>query len=243
MESKEKENGKRAGRGKNNVKYALARPVSLSLTLLCILGILALVIGVVVPQLGSTFESIGQAMKIFLPKAQVWLEELFAGEGAIADYIASINLEDLNWEAWLGTIKDFAVNGAGSVLSYTMSATMAVVNSVVTFFVAFIFAIYVLMQKEKLGRQFSRLLQAVFREKAVEKALHICSLSHATFSKFITGQCVEALILGGMFFVVMGIFRFPYALLVGILIAFTALIPIVGAFIGCFIGAFLILSL
>lgn len=231
---------KRKGR-KSALKDVAARPVSLILTLLCIVGVLALVIGVVVPQLGNTFESIGLAMKAFLPKAQLWLEEMFAGKEEIVDYIESINLEKMNWETWLGAIKDFAINGAGSVLSYTMSATMIVVNSVVTFFVAFIFAIYILIQKEKLGRQFTRLIQAVFQEKTVEKILHICSLSYVTFSKFITGQCVEALILGGMFFAVMGIFRFPYALLVGILIAFTALIPIVGAFIGCLIGAFLIL--
>lgn len=226
---------------KNRMGAAMARPVSLTLTLLCLAGVIALVIGVVVPQLGSTFESISDAMKTFLPKAQVWLEETFSGKEEVVNYINSFNLENLDWGKWVATFKDFAVNGAGSVLSYTINATVAVVNSTVTFFVAFIFAIYVLTQKEKLARQFTKIIQAFFSPKAVERILHVCSLSHDTFSKFITGQCVEALILGAMFFVVMGIFRFPYALLVGILIAFTALIPIVGAFIGCFIGAFLIL--
>lgn len=231
--------GEEQSRGKK--AKTLARPVSLLLTLLCLIGVIALVIGVVVPSLRDTFESIGMAMKAFLPKAQIWLEEVFAGKDVIVDYISSIRLDNLDWSKWISTIKDFAVSGAGSVLSYTMSATMVVVNSIVTFVIAFIFSIYILSQKERLGRQFTKLLKALCKENAVERTLHICRLSHVTFSKFITGQCVEALILGTMFFVAMVIFRFPYALLVGIVIAFTALIPIVGAFIGCFIGAFLIL--
>ena len=97
------------------------------------------------------------------------------------------------------------------------------------------------MQKENLSRQLTKLIKAVWNEKTVEKICRICSLSYFTFARFITGQCIEALILGTMFFVIMSLFRFPYALLVGVVIAVTALIPIVGAFVGCFVGAFLIL--
>ena len=217
---------------------ALARPLSLVLTLLCIVLILAVVVIVLVPQLTKTFESIGEAMTDFLPKAQVWLENVFSGDGAIAGFISSM---ELDWTKWVNGIKDFALNGAGNVLSVTMNATMAVVNSVTTFFIAFIFSIYILMQKENLSRQLTKLIKAVWNEKTVEKICRICSLSHFTFARFITGQCIEALVLGTMFFVIMSLFRFPYALLVGVVIAVTALIPIVGAFVGCFVGAFLIL--
>ena len=85
------------------------------------------------------------------------------------------------------------------------------------------------------------MFHAFMPAKRVERVIYICSLSYHTFSNFITGQCIEAVILGTMFFVTMSIFRFPYALLVGVLIAFTALIPIFGAFIGCIVGALLIL--
>ncbi len=217
---------------------ALARPLSLVLTLLCIVLILAVVVVVLVPQLTKTFESIGEAMTDFLPKAQVWLENVFSGDGAIAGFISSM---ELDWTKWVSGMKDFALNGAGNVLSVTMNATMAVVNSVTTFFIAFIFSIYILMQKENLSRQLTKLIKAVWNEKTVEKICRICSLSYFTFARFITGQCIEALILGTMFFVTMSLFRFPYALLVGVVIAVTALIPIVGAFVGCFVGAFLIL--
>lgn len=216
----------------------LARPVSLILTLLAVVVVLAIVVGVLVPQLASTFESVGVTMAAFMPKAQAWLKELFADNEEIVSYISSI---ELDWGSMLEGVKNFVFNGAGNVLSYTMSATVRVVNFFTTFFISFIFSIYVLMQKENLARQLTKLIKAVFKEKIVEKICYVCSLSHRTFSKFIAGQCVEALILGTMFVVIMAIFRFPYALLIGILIAFTALIPVVGAFVGCFIGAFLIL--
>lgn len=216
----------------------LARPVSLVLSILCVFAVIAIVIVVVIPQLGKTFDSISAGMVTFLPKAQKWLEELFKDWDVIEAYIESL---EFDWKGWLNSVKDFALSGAGSVVSYTMSATMIVINGVVTFFIAFVFSLYILIQKETLGRQCIKVIRAFLPEKAVEKICYVCSLSHRTFSKFITGQCLEALILGMMFVISMTIFRMPYALLVGVLISFTALIPLVGAFIGCFIGAFLIL--
>lgn len=118
---------------------------------------------------------------------------------------------------------------------------MMVINGVTTFVIAFIFSLYVLSQKENLARQCIKVINAFLSDKAVERICYVCRLSHRTFSKFITGQCMESLILGAMFVVTMTIFRLPYALLVGVLIAFTALIPMVGALIGCVVGAFLIL--
>lgn len=215
-----------------------ARPVSLVLSILCVFAVIAIVIVVVIPQLGKTFDSISEGMATFLPEAQKWLEELFRDWDMVETYIESL---EFDWTGWLEAVKDFALSGAGSVVSYTMSATVKVINGVMTFFIAFVFAIYILMQKETLARQCLKTVRAFFPEQAVEKMCHICVLSHRTFSRFITGQCLEALILGSMFVVSMTIFRLPYALLVGVLIAFTALIPMVGAFIGCVVGAFLIL--
>ena len=169
---------------------------------------------------------------------QKWLEDIFRDWDMIEAYIKSLKFD---WVNWLNGVKDFALSGAGSVVSYTMSATMTVINGVMTFFIAFVFSIYILIQKETLGRQCHKVIRAFLKPAAVEKVCYICSLSHRIFSKFITGQCLEALILGMMFLVSMTIFRMPYALLVGVLIAFTALIPMVGAFIGCCVGAFLIL--
>ena len=135
----------------------------------------------------------------------------------------------------------FFQNGAGNVLNSTMSAIGSIVSGVATFVIAFVFACYVLLQKEKLSVQVRKVMYAFLPEKKVEWCLEVCSLAAKSFSSFLTGQCVEALILGMMFFIAMSIFSMPYALLVGVLIAFTALIPIFGAFIGCIVGAFLIL--
>ena len=109
-----------------------------------------------------------------------------------------------------------------------------------TFFIAFVFAVYILLQKEKLGRQAKKVLFAFVRKGRAEAVLEVLALTYKTFSGFLTGQCVEALILGAMFVITMTLFRLPYALLTGIVIAFTALVPVFGAFIGCAVGAFLI---
>lgn len=219
-------------------KEKLVRPVSMALSILFVFAIVAVVLVVVIPQLGKTVDSISKGMASFLPKAQTWLEGMFADNQEIVSYIESL---EFDWNGFLGQFKDFALSGAGNVISYTMSATMIVINGVVTFFIAFTFSLYLLSQKENLGRQCRKVMGAFLSKRASDRICYVCSLSHSTFSKFITGQCLESLILGAMFVVAMTILRLPYALLVGVLIAFTALIPMVGAFIGCGVAAFLIL--
>ena len=146
-----------------------------------------------------------------------------------------------DWDGIIQTAFGFLKNGAGNVLNSTVTVAKTLINSVMNFCVAFVFACYILLQKEKLATQIRKILYAFFSKKVVEKVLEIASLSYRTFANFVTGQCCEAVILGTMFFISMSILRFPYALLVGVLIAFTALIPIFGAFIGCFLGTLLIL--
>lgn len=224
--------------GKSRLKQKLARPLSMILAILLVLGVISLVIFVVVPQLGTTVVGLGASVEAFLPKAQEWLEDIFQNNKQIVTWIESL---EMNWEKAVETAWNFFRSGAGSVLSSTMTVAKTIISAVTNFFIGFVFACYVLLQKEKLGEQCRKLLRAVFPKKQVDYILHVCSLSHRTFSSFITGQCMEAVILGAMFFVAMSLLRFPYALLVGVLVAFTALIPIFGAFIGCVVGAFLIL--
>ena len=217
---------------KSSLQRKLARPLSMVIAILLVLGVISLVIFVVVPELGTTVVGLGASVEAFLPRAQEWLEEIFRNNDQ--------GLE-MNWEKAVETAWNFFRSGAGSVLSSTMTVARTIISAVTNFFIGFVFACYVLLQKEKLGEQCRKLLKAVFPKKQVDYILHVCFLSHRTFSSFITGQCMEAVILGAMFFVAMSLLRFPYALLVGVLVAFTALIPIFGAFIGCVVGAFLIL--
>ncbi len=231
----------RCGKGKaGKVLNKLIRPVSLILSICFVVMIVAIVIGVVTPQLIRTIEAIGANLMEQFPKIQAWVQSVFADNPDVEKYLGQVAI---NWESIFESVKNFVFNGATNLLSHTYSATLGIISAVTSFFIAVVFACYILMQKEKLSGQIQRVLKVTFSEKNVRRINEVASLSHKTFCSFITGQCLEACILGALFFVSMIIFRIPYALLISVLIAFTALIPIVGAFIGCFVGAFLILMI
>lgn len=120
------------------------------------------------------------------------------------------------------------------------TAARSVVSKVAAFLIAFAFALYILLQKEKLGRQVRTVLFAFVRRGRAEAALEVCAFTYRTFAGFLAGQCVEALILGGLFVVSMLILKIPYALLMGVVISVTALVPVFGAFVGCGAGVILI---
>lgn len=220
------------------VAKKLARPISLILTIAVVIGVVVLVMFVVIPELGKTLLSLGLTIRTFIPEAQRFLEELFTDNPEIQTWLDNLNLDP---ERMINSAMTFLQNGAGNVLDSTVSAIGSIVSGVTTFVIAFVFACYILLQKEKLRVQVWKVMYAFLSEKQVEWCLEVSSLTAKSFSNFLTGQCVEAMILGMMFFIAMTIFNMPYAMLVGVLIAFTALIPIFGAFIGCVIGAFLIL--
>lgn len=219
-------------------KKKLVRPVSLVLSILFVVAILQIVLVVVIPEIAATFAGISKNIEAFLPKLEQWLTEAFPDSEQLEMWIESL---EFNWDKILQSAVNFLKNGAGNVLSSTVTVAKTVINSLMNFFVGFVFACYILLQKEKLSVQVKKVLYAFLPRHAVEKTLQVAALSYKTFSNFVTGQCLEAVILGTMFFVSISILRFPYALLVGVLIAFTALIPIFGAFIGCVLGTFLIL--
>lgn len=216
----------------------LKRPICLVLAILFVVAILWIVLLVVIPEVASTVASLSVNIEAALIKLQRWAMDIFEDNKQIEVWIASLQFD---WDGIIHTAFGFLKNGAGNVLNSTMTVAKTVINSVMNFCVAFVFACYILLQKEKLAVQIRKILYAFFSKKVVTKVLDMASLSYKTFANFVTGQCCEAVILGTMFFISMSILRFPYALLVGVLIAFTALIPIFGAFIGCFLGTFLIL--
>lgn len=222
----------RLGRG------AWLRPVSLVVSLIIVISVIGAVALVVVPQIGSTAASISNQIPGFLRDCEALAAEVSKRLPEIGGALTNVGLdlskmtqELTNWLSSLG--KD--------VLSSSVTIATSVFSGVVTFSIAFVFALYILAGKERLGAQMCHVLQAYLPEHVVEEILRVCRLTSDTFSSFFTGQCLEACVLGLMFFVSMSIFRFPYALLVAVLVGFTALIPVFGAFIGCVVGAFLIL--
>lgn len=218
-------------------KNKLKRSFSLMLAIIFVAMILGIVIFLVLPQLADTLMGLKDSVPVFFSELKAEAEKMFSENPEIARSIESI---EVDWKSIAEKMAAFITSGAGDVLSQTVTAAMSIASGVTTFMIAFIFAIYILLQKEILGRQFKKVLYAYFPLEAGDEFLRISSLTEKTFSKFMAGQCMEAVILGLMFFITLSIFHIPYALLVGVLIAFTALIPIFGAFIGCAVGVFLI---
>lgn len=215
----------------------LARPVSLIVTLLVIIGVIAIVMLVVIPELGHTVLNLGKTIQAFIPEVQAWAIKTFHDNEELVKWISNL---DFKWDEILKSSMDFLTSGAGSVLGTTFEAAKSIISGVTTFFIAFVFSCYILLQKEKLGEQVKKLMCAFMPEDWRNILFALGTVVHKSFTSFFTGQCLEAVILGLLFLVVMTIFGLPYALLISVLIGFTALIPIFGAFIGCGVGALLI---
>ena len=222
---------------KNKIVRKLKRPISLILTIVLVVGVIALVMFGVIPQLTRTMGTLVTSINDFIPQMQSWIGEFFHNNQEIMNLVDQIEFDPDQAIKWGISLLG---NGAGNMMNTTMSAVGSIVSGVATFFIAFSFACYILFQKEKLHVQVRKVFFAFLPKQKADAFLKVCSLTYRTFANFLTGQCLEAVILGCMFVITLSILRMPYALLIGILIAFTALIPIFGAFIGCAVGSFLI---
>lgn len=215
------------------------RPISLVLSIVVIVAVVTAVLFIVVPRLSDTIAQVIVTAQKSLPKLMNFINQYVDDE-----QVSQLFKEYSNFD--VRSAIDMAVNFFKSdlttnVLGSTVGVVRGIVSSVVNVAIGFVFAIYILLAKETLSRQVKNSLRALLNEKAYNYVLKVSSLSYRTFRNFITGQCLEAVILGSMFVITMTIFRMPYALLVGVLIGFTALIPFVGAFLGFLISALLIL--
>lgn len=212
------------------------RPISLTVTLLLVAAVIAFVFGMVIPELGRTATSLLAALPGYFDSAQKWAMELLEGNQELTEYIAGLELDWATLSAQAVTM----IEESGLIESIFGTAS-SLVGGVVSVVIGLVFSIYVLMRKEQLGRQIKMILYAFLPVEVCEQIIRIASVSSKTFSRFLSGQCTEAVILGTLFFIVMTLFGFPYALLCGVFIGFTALVPIFGSFLGCAVGAFLIL--
>ena len=222
----------RKGRG-------LRRPLALVLTLVAVLGVLTLASSVIGPGVADAIMTIVRQIPDALDRCREQLEALAAYLPLLEESLTELELK-LPWNDWYAAAVEFAKNLGTGLVSSGSGLIGGVVSGVSTFVIGLIFSFYLLMQKEKLSRQVRQLLYALLPLRWADRTLEVLRLTSRTFSSFLSGQCLEAVILGTLFVVSMTIFRLPYALLVGVLISLTALIPIVGAFIGCGVGALLI---
>lgn len=217
------------------------RMIGILLSLLFFAAVIAFVVITVIPQVGRTLNQLGLKIPVFFNNLFHEAEILLADNPQALEFLNTLEYESFQWDSVIAKAADFLKSGVGSLLSSTVNVAGSVFGSLVTGIIAFIFSIYLLSQKEKLKSQAERIIRAYFKEEIQEKILYVSKLLYRNFSKFLTGQCIEAVVLGALFVVTMTIFRMPYAFMIGVLIAFTALIPLVGAFVGCFLGAFFIL--
>ncbi len=229
------------GKWKGKAADKLKRPIGIVGAILFLVLVLTVVVSIVIPQMTQAMKKLGSEIPVFLANVVAVLERYSTEYPELQTQVKQLQTLEINWESIVTSVAGFLKKGVGSMLSSTFTVAGSIIGGVVNLFISVVFAIYILSQKEKLGNQGRRILTAYLPKRASEQTLKVLSLLHKNFSNFITGQCLEAVILGSMFVVAMSIFRMPYAVMVGVLIAFTALIPVVGAFIGCAVGAFLIL--
>ncbi len=231
---------------------SLRRGVSMVLTILVVALVIAGVFMLLVPQINKTIEDIVAQLPGFFSDIQKWVQNFLNENPEIREYIqpywdkllGKLNAESLgalNWEAIIAKAVDFLSKSLSSVFTGAISVVGSVAGVVFNFVISFVFALYCLGHKETLARQGRKLLYATAPEKFSDETVRILRMTNSAFSNFITGQCLEAVILALLFVIAMMIFRMPYIPLICVLIGVTALIPLVGAFVGCVLGAFFIL--
>lgn len=217
---------------KNNNKN-LIRNISITISLVLLLAIIVFIAFLLIPELVQNIEQLIDNLPGLINHAETFIVDLLDKYPEVQNKILEFfkNSDDIN--SIISNILNYVLNGAIDIITNLISGT-------ITLFTALIFAIYMLSQKEYLLKGTKKLCNAYLKKELVEKIMKIGTLANHTFSKFISGQCVEAAILGFIFFIVLSLFRFPYALIISVLTAVTALIPIFGALIAMAIGAILI---
>ncbi len=224
--------------GGTGKRQMLRRILSLTTTVLVVLLGGFIVVFLIVPEFQTTFTRIAETVPIFFNEVYQYANSLDFDWALLEEWIQNIDFDIANiaqhaytWiQGWAGT----ALGGAVSAIS---SVSQGVVSTVI----GIIFAFYLLFVKETVSSQVKKVLYALCKTATADFLTDTAKLTHQTFSRFFTGQCLEAVILGVLFYIAMLIFQMPYAIVISVLIMITALIPIFGAFIGCIVGAFLIL--
>ncbi|MCI8620398.1 MAG: AI-2E family transporter [Clostridia bacterium] len=216
---------------KNVKRQNLIRIISMILAIAVILLIILLVINLIIPRLIEVINLLGENMPYYFQKITELIEEHSEKIPSINSMLNKINEEE---------IKNQIIGAIPNLLSSSISLVSSLISTIANFFIAIIFAIYILIDKERLKMQAVKILSTYLKEEKANKIINIGRTSKKIFKNFITVQCLEATILGSLCIIGMLILRIPYAMSIGVLIGVTALIPVIGAFIGLIIGAVLI---
>ena len=218
------------------------RTVALLITLAVIIMVLSLVFYLLIPQVIATAKTFLESLPPFFTKVQENIIAFLNENPQLMEWVGTrIDLNSINLSGILQKALDVAGNSVSTIISGTFTAIGGIAGILVNGVISAVFAVYCLFNKETLCRQGRKLLYAYLPETWCDNIVRVLRLTNTTFSNFLSGQCLEVCILGCMFAVSMAIFKMPYIPLVSVLVAVTAFIPVVGAFIGCIFGAFFIL--
>ena len=218
------------------------RTISMLLTIAAFALVVTFVVELLVPQIQLTIQSLKQTIPAFVERTAGKIMQFMDENPQLKAWVLdSTNLESINWSEILKNTLKVVGDSVSSVMGSAFSVIGNVTSGIVNAVISIVFALYCLARKDILARQAKRMLYSVISERRADEIIRISRLTNSTFSSFISGQCLEAVILGCLFAVVMGILKMPYIPLVSVIIAVTALIPVVGAFVGCIVGAFFIL--
>lgn len=224
------------GKVKKKTWLKIKRPLSIAISVVLVIFIIVFIMNLLIPQLKNS-------VSLFTDSLPTYKED-------IINIMNKFNLEETTikkvsdyLDNFGRVITDYIKGNSKDVITVTTEVATSLIAIISKAVIAIVFAIYIIAQKETLKRQFNKLMNAYLKPRTVNRINKYASMANTTFSNFVTGQCLEALIFGSLCFLGMLILRLPYATTIAVLLGFTALIPVFGAFIGTFLGAFLILMI
>ena len=219
-------------------KYtSFKRVISIIVSLLIVIGVIGIIITLIIPELTNAIKVIVKSFPETFEQLQVWINQNGNSFPQLETWINSVDLNSIASE-----LSGLFKIGLTGMLGSTVDVISMFFTSILNLVVGIVFALYILMSKETLKRQSHKLIDAYIPKRISVKLLEVGTLARTTFSNFVIGQTVEAFILGTLCAVGMAVLNLPYAPMVGSLVGITAFVPIVGAFIGGGIGAFMILT-
>ncbi len=219
-----------------------ARGTAILLTLCALVFLVSMVVNLLIPQVQATVETIAVQLPPFFQKVEKTIRDFLTENPQVEDWLReNTDFETLNWTSLAQKAVDILGGALGKFLGSTVDVVKGLISSIWSLFVSVVFSLYCLSGKERLARQGRRLSYSLLPERWADELIRVGRLSNSTFSNFFSGQCIEVCILGTMFAITMTALGMPYVPLVSVLVAVTAFIPIVGAWVGCALGALFIL--
>lgn len=227
---------------KRKIVTAIKRPLCMLLAYAAVILVVVLVVYMIIPELVECVQLLIDKLPGAIETAYNWLDARFDMSYLMSEGSSYIQNGNIDWQGIIEKAGSILMTGVGGAMGSIFSIMTSVFSWIVTLVVAIVFSIYLLLGKEQIGRQFTRLTESYLHARIAHRVQYVVKVVDSSFHSFIVGQCVEAVVLGCLCIIGMLIFRFPYATMIGCLVGFTALIPVAGAYIGAAVGAFMIFT-